>query len=107
MVLVDDALAREPSQDRETPKEENAVRQGEIRFEPQDGTTQGYGDEDVVKFYESSLGRRDTNEPLLAIASKARGMRLTVEQASELHEWLGVWLDAVQGEGTGGEPSRG
>ena len=83
------------------------MRQGEIRFEPQDGTTQGYGDEDVVKFYESSLGRRDTNEPLPAIASKARGMRLTVEQASELHEWLGVWLDAVQGEGTGGEPSRG
>lgn len=62
-----------------------------LRLTPEAATLADNG-EAGVHFYESSLADRDTGERLLTLVSVGRGMRLTVAQARELHDWLGEWL---------------
>lgn len=45
-----------------------------------------------VSFYESSISHPETGEPLLSVHSSGRGLRLTRNQAVELHAWLGEWI---------------
>lgn len=44
-----------------------------------------------IHFYTSSLTDNE-DRPLLSVANMARGTRLTIEQVTELRDWLNIWL---------------
>lgn len=46
-----------------------------------------------IKVYESSVLNQVTGEPLVSIATRGPGMRLTEAQAVELRDWLTDWLE--------------
>jgi len=68
-----------------------------LRLEPEPGTTEGFGNEGGIRFYESSLLHSETGERLLTISPVAKGIRITVAQARELHAWLGTWIITEHG----------
>jgi hypothetical protein len=63
-----------------------------LELNPKDGTLSAGSEEGRVLLYESSVRRY--GERLLTLRTFGRGMRLTPAQARELHDWIGVWLDA-------------
>lgn len=69
-----------------------------LTLEIDPNTADANDDERMVRFhlYESSVKHGVTGAPLLSLASRKAGMRLTRAQAEELHAWLGDWLVTSQ-----------
>lgn len=63
-------------------------------FEVDEVTCEDHGREmSRIKVYESSVLNQVTGEPLVSIATRGPGMRLTEAQAVELRDWLTDWLE--------------
>lgn len=64
-----------------------------LRLVPDPGAyAQGDTEIDAIHVYPSSVFHTETGEPLITVYPLGRGMRLTREQAQELHDWIGEWL---------------
>jgi hypothetical protein len=63
-----------------------------LKLDPEEGMTEGYGEEGGLRFYESSMRHAQSGKRLVTVITHARGIRLTAAQARELHDWLEAWL---------------